>query len=257
MNNIYLWQPKEKRENPNPPTSGSNAEVLNKLPETEKDIPMPPVKPPKKSSINEDGKIVTNSLNKYYESKEIKEFEDALYNGSLKDRMILIEDIDEDTGVAVDNFIRFWNHYDNENNIPIEEREPIKVAINSPGGLLSSTMTIIDSIQLSKTPVWTINLGCAYSGGFFIFIVGYKRIAYPNSTFLYHEGSGGASGDANKFQNQADFYKRQRSRIKDLTLKYTKIPEELYDEHIKDDWWLFADEAIELGIADEIAKTLV
>ena len=229
----------------------------NTLPETKKDVPMPPTKPTKKTSVNKDGKIVTNSLDKYYETKEIKEFEDALYNGSVKDRMIIIEDIDEDTGITADNFIRFWNHYDNENNIPIEERQPIKIALNSPGGYLTSTFTIIDSIRLSKTPVWTINLGCAYSGGFFIFISGHKRIAYPNSSFLYHEGSGGASGDANKFQNQADFYKRQRERIKNIVLEYTNVTEEWYNEHVKDDVWLFADEAIKLGIADEIATELI
>lgn len=229
----------------------------NTTSEMENDVPMPPVKQPKSISINKDGKIVTNSLNKYFETKEIKEFEDALYNGSLKERMILIEEIDEDAGITVDNFIRFWNHYDEENNIPIEERQPIKIALNSPGGLLSSTFTIIDSIRLSKTPIWTINLGCAYSGGFFIFISGRKRIAYPNSSFLYHEGSGGASGDANKFQNQADFYKRQRERIKNIVLEYTNVTEEWYNEHVKDDVWLFADEAIELGIADEIATELI
>ena len=49
----------------------------------------------------------------------------------------------------------------------------------------------------------------------------------------------------------------QRKKLKEITLKNTKITEELYDEHIKDDWWLFADEAKELGIVDEIASEFV
>ena len=193
----------------------------------------------------------------FLDTKDVNDFNKILEIADTINRTIIIEEIDEESGVVAESLIRFWNRYDEENEVPIEERQPIKIYIDSPGGYLTSTFTIIDAISLSKTPVWTINIGCAYSGGFFIFISGHKRIAYPMSSFLYHEGNGSVSGDANKFQNQADFYKQQRQKLKEVTLKYTKITEELYNEHIKDDWWLFADEALELGIADEIAKEFI
>lgn len=219
------------------------------IPEIENIPDMPPVKKP----CGPIKKVVRDFL----DTKDVKDFNKILEIADTLNRTIIIEEIDEESGVVAESLIRFWNRYDEENEIPIEEREPIKVYIDSPGGYLTSTFTIMDSIKLSKTPVWTINIGCAYSGGFFIFICGHKRIAYPTSSFLYHEGNGSVSGDANKFQNQADFYKKQRQRLKEFTLTYTKITEEQYNEHIKDDWWLFADEALGLGIADEIATEFI
>lgn len=189
--------------------------------------------------------------------EDIKTFEDLLnLDGSLS-REIYLGEIVSGTGGTIDGYIRFWNNYDNINNIPIEEREPIKIYIDSDGGSLCDTFTIIDSIEMSKTPVWTICTGAAYSGGFFVFISGHKRIAYPRSSFLYHEGSTGNSADAGKFRNFADFYTKELEELKNITLKYTKITEEQYKDHIKDDWWLTAKEALDLGVCDEISKELI
>lgn len=218
---------------------------------------------PEQSSVPEMPKAkpscgpIRKAVRDFLKTEDVKDFNKILEISDTLNRTIIIEDIDEESGVVAENLIRFWNRYDEESNIPVEERQPIKIYLDSPGGYLTSTFTIVDSIRLSKTPIWTINIGCAYSGGFFIFIAGHRRIAYPLSSFLYHEGNASTSGDANKFQNQADFYKKQRQKLKEITLKYTKITEELYNEHIKDDWWLFADEAIELGIADEIATEFI
>lgn len=190
--------------------------------------------------------------------KLFSNFPDMLSMSTSLHREIQIADIDEDVGEAVETLIRFWNTVDEENNTPIEERQPIKIYIDSNGGSLHATFTMIDAIVMSKTPVWTINIGTAFSGGFFTFIVGHKRIAYPHSSFLYHEGStAGGHQDAGKFRNYASFYDKLLDQIKEITLKYTKITEEEYDKHIKDDWWILADEALELGICDEIATEFV
>lgn len=98
--------------------------------------------------------------------KDIKNFEDLInLDGAIK-REIYIGDIQYGLGSTVDGYIRFWNNYDNKHNIPIEERKPILLYIDSNGGSLTDTFTIIDAIKLSKTPIWTIVTGCAYSGGF-------------------------------------------------------------------------------------------
>lgn len=172
-------------------------------------------------------------------------------------RIMYLGDITEGVGSAMDSMIRFWNYEDNKNNIPIEERQPIKIYIDSNGGSLVDTFTMIDSISMSKTPVYTICTGSAYSGGFFTFIAGHKRFAYPLSSFLYHEGSTGNAGDAGKFRNFAAFYEKVLQQLKDITIKYTKITEEEYEKHIKDDWWFTADEALKYGICDEISKELI
>ena len=173
---------------------------------------------------------------------------------SSMDRNIYIGLILSGVGKEVDQIIRFWNAYDEERDIPVEEREPIKIYIDSPGGDLIETFTMIDSISMSKTPVWTICTGSAYSGGFFTFIAGHKRFAYPLASFLYHEGATGTSADAGKFRNFAAFYEKQ---LKEVVLKYTTIDEDTYERHIKDDWWFTAKEALEYGICDEISKELI
>ena len=138
---------------------------------------------------------------------EIKCFGDVLHSSNNLSRFLDIGDIDDEIGDAVDNIIRFWNRVDDEANLPREEREPIKLYINSNGGALSGALKIIDAIKLSKTPVHTINTGMAYSAGFFIFITGEERYAYPNSSFLFHEGSISMGvSDAGKFRNYANFF---------------------------------------------------
>lgn len=185
------------------------------------------------------------------------DFENILdYSNSL-DRQLYIGDITEGVGIAVDTVIRFWNKYDEDHNIPITDRKPIRIYIDSPGGSLTDTLTVIDAIKLSKTPVYTICVGCAYSGGFFIFISGHKRYCYPNSTFLYHEGSTANGGDAGKFRNFAEFYDKQLEILKQITVSNTNINEELYEKHRRDDWWMLASEALDLGVCDEILKELI
>jgi ATP-dependent Clp protease protease subunit len=185
-------------------------------------------------------------------------YQDLVEYTHSADRQLFIEEIVGGTGSAVDNMIRFWNTEDDKAGIPIEERKPIKLYIDSPGGSLLDTFTIIDSMSMSKTPVWTICTGTAYSGGFFIFIAGARRIAYPHASFLFHEGSiTSVSGTANQFANYSNFYKRQLKMLKDITLQYTNITEEKYAEIQNEDFWLSAKEATELGICDEIAKEFV
>ena len=185
------------------------------------------------------------------------DFEKILdYSNSL-DRQLYIGDITEGVGIAVDTVIRFWNKYDEDHNIQPIDRKPIRIYIDSPGGSLTDTLTVIDAIKLSKTPVYTICVGCAYSGGFFIFISGHKRYCYPNSTFLYHEGSTANGGDAGKFRNFAEFYDKQLEVLKQITISNTNIDEELYEKHRRDDWWMLASEALNLGVCDEILKELI
>ena len=177
---------------------------------------------------------------------------------AIANREVFVGTINPGLGDNIDMYIRYWNMKDDEAGIPVEKRQPIKVYIDSNGGCLDDTLTMIDAISMSKTPVWTICVGNAYSGGFFTFIAGHKRIAYPMSSFMFHEGStNSGTVDAGKFRNYADFYSRQMELLKKVTLKYTKISEEDYERHRKDDWWFFAEEGIQYGFVDEIAKELI
>lgn len=184
--------------------------------------------------------------------KDVKTFDDLLNYASSIDRELYLGSIDEGIGQSLEGVIRFWNKIDDKNNIPAEQRKPIKIYIDSIGGSLTDSFTIIDAIEMSVTPVHTIITGRAYSGGFFVAIAGHKRIAYKHASFMYHEGSVSTGGDAGKFRNFADFYQKQLGQLKEITLKYSNMTEEYYKEHQRDDLWLSADEAKELGLVDII-----
>lgn len=189
--------------------------------------------------------------------EDAKSFEDILNLDNSLDRHLYVADIESGIGSTIDSMIRFWNRRDEEEGLNIEEREPIKIYIDSCGGSLTDAFTIIDSIRMSKTPVITIATGCAYSAGFFIFISGHKRIAYPHASFLYHEGSATNGGTAGQFRNFADFYDIQLTQLKQIVLDYTDINEDEYNKHKKDDWWMTAEDAINYGMADKIAEEFI
>ena len=189
--------------------------------------------------------------------EDAKSFEDILNLDNSLDRHLYVADIESGIGSTIDSMIRFWNRRDEEEGLNIEERKPIKIYIDSCGGSLTDAFTIIDSIRMSKTPVITIATGCAYSAGFFIFISGHKRIAYPHASFLYHEGSATNGGTASQFRNFADFYDIQLAQLKQIVLDCTNIDEDEYNKHKKDDWWMTAEDAINYGIADEIAEGFI
>lgn len=187
----------------------------------------------------------------------IKGFSDVVNENACYQRNVFIGDIEPEIGESVEAIIRFYNQVDEEKGLAPEDREPIKIIIDSGGGDLCATFTMIDAIKLSKTPIWGINIGTAYSGGFFTYIACHKRFAYPHSTWLYHEGSTMNGGDAGKFRNFADFYQVQLQMLKDIVLDNTKITDELYESKKRDDWWITTKEAIDLGICDEILEELI
>lgn len=189
--------------------------------------------------------------------EDIKSFESVVNLQGALNREIYLYDIEAGTGTSIEGYIRFWNEYDDAHNIPVDKREPIKLYIDSNGGYLDDTLVMIDAIKMSKTPVWTICTGSAYSGGFFTFISGHKRIAYPHSTYLFHEGATGNSGTSGQFENYSAFYKKQLARLKDITLENTSITEEEYQQIKRDDIWYFAEDGVEKGFIDEIATSFV
>ena len=193
----------------------------------------------------------------YDSAKSNYDFCDIIDLSNGLNRNIVLTDIHASIGDSVNSYIQFFNRIDQEKKIDVNKRTPIKIYIDSNGGSLTACFTIIDAITMSKTPVWTINIGKAYSAGFFIFITGHKRFAYPNSSFLFHEGSTGIYQDANKFKNYADFYKQQLEQLRAITLEHTQIEPEEYDKHVKDDWWFDVNEALKYGVTDKISYKLI
>ncbi len=156
----------------------------------------------------------------------------------------------EDSTLEVSMAIRKWNAQDK--GLSVNERKPIKIFINSDGGSADVVLNVIDVIALSKTPVYTIGMGRVYSAGGLLLMAGHKRYIFEHTSCLIHDGSSDVVGSVGKLIDNLKFTERLESIMKDFILSHTKIPKEMYNENYRRDWFLFSNEMIELGIADEI-----
>lgn len=149
-----------------------------------------------------------------------------------------------------------WNREDNQNNIPKEERKPIILMIHSYGGNLDSCYALIDIMNLSQTPIYTVNLQCAMSSGCLIFINGHKRYCMRMSQALIHSGSGGTGGSFEQCVAQTDNYKRIIAMMQENILKHTTIDAATFRKWRGKETYLYAEDQIKYGLADEILDDL-
>lgn len=177
------------------------------------------------------------------------------YYKNYQDRIYWVEDEIDENIMALSRMIMKCNQEDK--NISINERKPIKIFIASYGGLLDETMALVKLIGISKTPVITINVCHAYSAASLILISGHKRYAMPGAKCLFHSGSA-TMGDATFEQAQAasDDYKKNVKRMQEYILSRTKIERKLFNKKKAYDWYLYEDEMLEQGIIDKVIDDL-
>lgn len=121
-----------------------------------------------------------------------------------------------------------------DDGIDPEEREPIRLYINSPGGDVTEGFALISAIEISKTPIYTINMGQWSSMAFLIGIAGHKRFSLPKASFLMHDGSIFLYGSANKVKDRVEFENRfENEVVKPFVLKHSKMLEEDYDKYVR------------------------
>ena len=183
--------------------------------------------------------------------KDNLDLDDYFYLKEYNERKHYITDCIESCSVE-DVCKAILQYNKNDAAIPPEERQPIILYLDTPGGEVTAGMKLIDVIQASVTPVHIVNLGTCYSMGFLIYIVGHKRFASKNATFLMHDGSIDIGGSTSKTRDYIAFNDKIEARTKDLVVSSTNITPELYDEKYRREWYMFADEAKELGIVDSI-----
>lgn len=143
-----------------------------------------------------------------------------------------------------------------DREISVENRKPIKVFINTPGGLLVESMSLATVIAMSKTPVITVNIGESYSGGAILLLAGHKRYALPYSKALLHTGSGAVGGTFEQTEQAQKNYKKQVAEMGEFILKRSGMDEKLYKKNKSKDWYLDAQEQINTGIVHEIVTDL-
>lgn len=136
---------------------------------------------------------------------------------------------------------------------PIEERKPIILYINSPGGSVTAGFGLIDVMLQSETPIYTVNQGTCYSMAFLIFLAGHRRFAMQNSTFLCHDGSSIICDSMSKVKDRIEFETGQMTEhIKKYIMSQTNIDEKLYDDKHRIEWYMYPEEAKDNGIVTHI-----
>ena len=176
-----------------------------------------------------------------------------LYEG-LDNRILWVDGEIDISLLEITKKVMMWNMQDRD--IPIKDRIPIKVFIFSPGGCLAETMHACTIFSMSKTPVWTVNMGIAHSGGFMLLISGHTRFALPYSRAMMHRGSGGAVGTFGQAEDAMKDYNSQISDMRDFILDHTKISSATYSRRKDRDSYFSAKEQVQYGIVDHIVESL-
>lgn len=137
-----------------------------------------------------------------------------------------------------------------------EERKPIKIFIDSAGGDVSYSLVLAQTMLLSKTPIYTINLCNAYSAAGLILVCGHKKFGLPGSSVLIHSGSLYVGGTREQADSTKKFFDKLDKKFNDLLLARTKIDTKTYKQKAPKDWFLDTDECLKYGLIDEVVKDL-
>ena len=142
----------------------------------------------------------------------------------------------------------------NEEDAKKTQVEPIKLIINSFGGELYSGLALVDVIDNSLTPVYTICHGSAMSMALIVYAAGHHRIASKYATFMYHEASYGSEGKLAHHKQELKETERTDKICDDYLLSKTKFtPKQLKDVRDKRGEWYFNIEVgKQHGLVDEI-----
>lgn len=132
---------------------------------------------------------------------------------------------------------------------PIEERKKIVVMINSPGGLLTETMSVAMSMVTSVTPVVTVNIGAAYSGGALLLLAGHERYAFKYAKAMIHTGStGGNAGTYEQTEAYQKMYKKMIDWMSEYILDRSDIDQRTFNKNKSKDWYMDNTDCIKYGI---------
>jgi ATP-dependent Clp protease protease subunit len=138
-----------------------------------------------------------------------------------------------------------------------DPKKDINLYINSPGGSVSATLAIYDTIQHVKPDVSTFCVGIAASGGAVILAAGKKgkRHILPNSEVMIHQVIGAAEGQATDIAISAKHIIKIKERLNRILAKHTGQPIAKIEKDTDRDFFMDAEEAKNYGIIDNIVKS--
>lgn len=172
-----------------------------------------------------------------------------IYSRLLKDRIIFLgEPIDD---AVANTLIAQLLFLDAENN-----KEDIKLYINSPGGSVTSALAMYDTMQHVKSDVMTICIGQAASAAAVLLACGAKgkRFSLPNSRVLIHQVMGGAEGQQRDVEIQAKEMLRIKNQLNKILSDHTGQNVKKLEQDTDRDYFMTAEEAKKYGIIDKIIQ---
>ena len=128
--------------------------------------------------------------------------------------------------------------------------------INSPGGVVTSGLSIYDTMQYICPEVSTVCLGQAASMGSLLLTAGAKdkRFALPNARIMIHQPSGGAQGQASDIEIHAREILRTRERLNQIYVDHTGQKLKTIETAMERDKFMSPEEAKEFGLIDEVVN---
>lgn len=135
-----------------------------------------------------------------------------------------------------------------------DPKKDIQLYINSPGGSVTATLAMLDTMNHIKPDVATVCVGIAASGAAILLAGGAKgkRFALPNAEVMIHQPWGGAQGQATDIEITAKHIVATRDRLNKILAKATNQPLSKIEADVERDYFMSAEEAKKYGIVDEI-----
>lgn len=135
-----------------------------------------------------------------------------------------------------------------------DPKKDIVLYINSPGGSVTSTLAMLDTMAYIKPDVATVCVGIAASGAAILLAGGAKgkRFALPNAEVMIHQPWGGAQGQATDIEITAKHIIATRARLNKILAKASGQPLEKIEKDVERDYFMSAEEAKKYGVIDDI-----
>ena len=170
-----------------------------------------------------------------------------IYSRLLKDRVVILSgEIDDMMASSIIAQLLFLEAED--------PQKDIFVYVNSPGGVITSGLSIYDTMNYIKPDISTICIGQAASMGAFLLSSGTKgkRYALPNARIMIHQPLGGARGQASDIEIQAKEILYQKNELNKILAKNTGQNIKKIQSDTDRDFFMSAKEAKDYGIIDDV-----
>lgn len=172
-----------------------------------------------------------------------------IYSRLLKDRIIMLSgEINDQVASSIVAQLLFLEAEDPEKDIYLY--------INSPGGVVTSGMSIYDTMNYVRPDISTICIGQAASMGAFLLSCGAqgKRYSLPNSRIMIHQPLGGAQGQATDIEIQTKEILRLKRTLNEILANNTKQQLKKIEKDTERDFFMSAAESVAYGLVDKVLE---